>query len=164
MRDSFIFNLSDFNNREQQKTTVTKFKGVVSRLPCKFISLLTPIKRPFLLNENCEITCRLQNHCFVLKQTCLPSIISNVAETIKWTLKTFRLTSFCPSVPPFVLTVLFISSFQVVDGHFYVSLNLLAVSTVWILKKFETTRHSLPYCFLETELHFPSSFSVFCFF
>ena len=40
-----FFNLSDFNNREQQKTTLTKFKGVVSRLSCKFISLLTPITR-----------------------------------------------------------------------------------------------------------------------
>ena len=93
MRDSFIFisylsifvefNLSDFNNREQQKTTLTKFKGVVSRLSCKFISLLTPITRPFLQNEICEITCKLQNHSFVLKQTCLPSIIANVTETIK---------------------------------------------------------------------------------
>ena len=63
-------------------------------------------------------------------------------------LKTVRLASFqkptiairfylqvCPSVPPFVLARLFISSFHVLRDYFFASLNLVAVPTVsYILK------------------------------
>ena len=48
----------------------------------------------------------------------------------------FNLLQDCPSVPPFVLAVLFIPSFKFLSGYFYVSLNLVAVTRVRILIKF----------------------------
>ena len=47
----------------------------------------------------------------------------------------FYLLQVCPSVPPFVLARLFISSFHVLRDYFFASLNLVAVPTVsYILK------------------------------
>ena len=42
----------------------------------------------------------------------------------------FSLLEVCPSVPPFVLAVLFIPSFNVFSGYFYVSLTSVAGLTV----------------------------------
>ena len=39
---------------------------------------------------------------------------------------------FCPSVPPFVFTVLFVASFNLLRAHFYASLNLGAVATFYV--------------------------------
>ena len=38
-------------------------------------------------------------------------------------------------MPPFLFDVLFIPSFHVLSGYFYVSLNFVAVPTIWILNK-----------------------------
>ena len=42
-------------------------------------------------------------------------------------------------MPPFVLAVLFIPSFNVFSGYFYVSLSLVAVPTVRIFDKIHDT-------------------------
>ena len=73
------------------------------------------------------------------------SYIQNFNKNILW--KTFRLTSFqnpqnttcltflqvCALVPSFIFAVLFISSFNILSGYFFVLLNLVAALTVWIL-------------------------------
>ena len=97
----------------------------------KFILLIKPITCPFLLRK-------LRNYLLItesqlLRQTNMsPKYYFRTLpkQQFKRTLKPLRLTSFCPSFSPFVLTVLFISSSQVVNSYFYVSLNLVAVSTV----------------------------------
>ena len=79
----------------------------------------------------------------LVKQICLPNIISNVTSNKNELGKTVRLTSFqkaqlqsvlillqvCLSAPPSVFAVI-IPSFNVFIGYFYVSLNLVTVSTV----------------------------------
>ena len=45
----------------------------------------------------------------------------------------------CPSVPPFPVFCWFIYSFLVLRGYFYVSLNLVAATTVLILMKLRDT-------------------------
>ena len=97
----------------------------------KFILLIKPITCPFLLRK-------LRNYLLItesqlLRQTNMsPKYYFRTLpkQQIKRTLKPLRPTSFCPSFSSFVLTVLFISSSQVVNSYFYVSLNLVAVSTV----------------------------------
>ena len=42
---------------------------------------------------------------------------------------------FCPSLPPFVIAVLFILSINALRSYFYVSLTLWAVISDWIMKK-----------------------------
>ena len=73
-------------------------------------------------------------------------------KTIKMNFEIIRLTSFqkpaisvrfnllqvCPSVFSFVFAVLVILSLKVLSDYFYVSLNLVSVSTVTVLIKFET--------------------------
>ena len=69
---------------------------------------------------------------------CLASIISDVTNNKKRTLKIVRLTSFqnpqfqsaCSSLPAFVFTVLLIASLNLLSSYFYVSLNFMAVPTV----------------------------------
>ena len=50
----------------------------------------------------------------------------------------FNLLQVCPSVSLFVFAVLFITSFDVSSGYFYVALNSVAVPRARILIKFET--------------------------
>ena len=50
----------------------------------------------------------------------------------------FNLLQVCPSVPQFVFTVLLKPSCNVFSDYFYVSLDLVAVPTFWILIKFMT--------------------------
>ena len=95
----------------------------------KFILLITSITCPFLLRK-------LRNYLLItesqlLRQTNMsPKYYFRTLTKQQMNFENFRLTSFCPSLSPFILTVLSISSLQVVNGHFYVSLNLVVVSTV----------------------------------
>ena len=90
------------------------------------------------------------------------SIISNVTKNKDELWKTATLTSFktinaisfnlpqvCSSVPPFVFAVLFVSSFQVLTCHFYVSLSFVAVHIVCSLTHIvwvsNGTKHNITY-------------------
>ena len=50
----------------------------------------------------------------------------------------FNLLSVYPSVPPFVFARIFILSLNILSGYSYVSFNLVAIPTAWILINFLT--------------------------
>ena len=98
-----------------------------------------------------------------VKQTYLPRIISNIRKNKNEVWKTVKLTSFqktrtairfnllhiCPSVCPFVFTLLFISSYHVLNSYLYVSISLVAVLAVWSVMNFQIKlpQHALS-CYL----------------
>ena len=80
--------------------------------------------------ELSEITSKWQNDSFMSNER-LSSSISNIIIQItkmifaKLSIR-FNLLQVCPSVPPFVFAVLFISSIHVLSCYFYVALSLVA--------------------------------------
>ena len=67
-----------------------------------------------------EIACERPKHSLVSNTFCLPSIVKRYNFLKATIVIRFTLLLVCPSVPPFVLDVLFILSFHVLSGHFYV--------------------------------------------
>ena len=94
-------------------------------------------EKKLLLNDQITASC----------QTCRPKPDNQTLQTIKKKkltllgsaefLKTSKiairlifLKGVCPFVPPFTCFVLFIPSFNVLSGYFYVSLSLVVAATV----------------------------------
>ena len=116
-----------------------------------FILLILPVTWSLFAFE-CYVGKEMKKSKLRFKQMFLPSI-SSVKNKNNELWKTVRLTSFqiknhisirfnllhvFPSVLSFVFAESFIPPFNVLSGYFYVSLNLVAVPTAYILVNFMT--------------------------
>ena len=67
----------------------------------------------------------------------------------------FYLPQVCPLASPFVFSVLFIPSFNVLSGYFCVSLSLVAVPTVRIFDKIHDTAPLTSFTLIEIFISVP---------
>ena len=84
--------------------------------------------------------------CLPIIRSIIRNNITELWKTVSWIAIRFNLLQFRPSAPSFVFAGLFMPSFNVLSGCFQVSLNLRAVSTVWISINFVTQLFLRPLC------------------
>ena len=121
---------------------VSRYQTLVSSLPRGTVFLHRRPKTEFITGQPWKGQPSNKHHIDRYKRqkwTLHVKTLSVGEQVFKWPTIAirFNLLQVCPSMPPFVFTVLFlIPSSNFLSGNFNVSLNLVAALNVWILLNF----------------------------